>query len=90
MIILDTHVWIWLTDESDRLSSHHKRIIQERRSEGLGISVMSCWEVAKLVELGRLRLSCSVEEWIDEALALPDIQLIEFSSKMGLSSSLCN
>ncbi|NKB71876.1 MAG: DUF2283 domain-containing protein [Candidatus Latescibacteria bacterium] len=56
MIVLDTHVWIWLADNSDRLADHHRRIIRERQSETIGISVISCWEVAKLVEYGRLKL----------------------------------
>ena len=87
MIVLDTHVWIWLTDESERLSDHHKRIIRERRPEGLGISVISCWEVAKLAEYGRLKLACSIEEWMDGALALPELQLIGLTPSIAISST---
>lgn len=47
MIVLDTHVWIWLADESERLTSAHQRKIDEHRASGLGVSAISCWEIAK-------------------------------------------
>ena len=87
MIVLDTHIWIWLANRSERLSDHHRHIIQERQSEGLGISVISCWEVAKLVEYGRLKIACPVEEWIDGALALPDMQLLGLTPRIAISST---
>jgi len=32
---------------------------------------------AKLVEKNRLQLSCAVEEWLDVALAYPNVQLLD-------------
>ena len=87
MIVSDTHIWIWLADGSERLSDHHRRILEEQGSEGIGVSVISCWEVAKLVEYGRLRLACSVEEWIDGALALPQLQLFGLTPRIAISST---
>ena len=54
MIILDTHIWVkWVLDES-QLPSAFCAMIRENESDGLGVSVISWWEVAKLVELKRL------------------------------------
>ncbi len=64
VIILDTHLWIWLADENERLTEDHRDIIEEERRAGLGVSAISCWEVAKLVEYERLKLACPVEEWM--------------------------
>ncbi|MEB3278699.1 MAG: PIN domain-containing protein [Lyngbya sp.] len=61
MIILDTHIWIWWVDENPKLSSQNREIIQSNQASGLGISIISCWEVAKLVEKNRLAFECSVE-----------------------------
>jgi PIN domain nuclease of toxin-antitoxin system len=36
--------------------------------EGIGVSIISCWEVAKLVEYGRLKLPQDVAEWLGVAL----------------------
>ncbi len=61
MILLDTHVWVWWVNESPMGSKDMLRIIQEHQEDGLGVSIISCWEVAKLVERGRLELSTPVE-----------------------------
>lgn len=47
MILLDTHAWIWWVTESPNLSSRARRTIT--RSDELGVSAISCWEVAMLV-----------------------------------------
>ncbi len=87
MIILDTHIWIWLVDEHEKLSAYHAQIIAEHRSDGLGVSAISCWEIAKLVEYGRLNLACDLETWMDAALDLPDIQLIELTPTIAIEST---
>ena len=87
MILLDTHLWIWLADENEHLSEHHRAIIEQARPGGLGVSLISCWEVAKLVECKRLKLACPVEEWMDKALTLPGIQLIELTPRIIIASA---
>jgi hypothetical protein len=67
MIVLDTHIWIWWVDGSARLPKSYHAYIQEKEVQGLGVSSISCWEVAKLVEYQRLTLACPVEEWIEKA-----------------------
>jgi PIN domain nuclease of toxin-antitoxin system len=68
MIVLDTHIWVWWVDESPQLSERHSQLIQANAQCGLGISAISCWEVAKLVEYGRLRLDGSLEEWMEQEI----------------------
>jgi len=58
MIILDTHIWVWWVDDSQQLRDRQRQIIQDNVQNGLGVSAISCWEVAKLVEYGRLELAC--------------------------------
>ena len=87
MILLDTHIWIWLADENERLNDRLKQMISNHRSDGLGISAISCWEVAKLAENDRLNLDCDIEEWMDAALNLPDIQLIELTPRIAIGST---
>ena len=50
MIILDTHIWIWLVHGTPLLSPRQIEEIKRNESDGIGISVISCWEIAKLVE----------------------------------------
>jgi len=87
MILLDTHVWVWLVNESDRLNERHKEIIKNHQGDGLGVSVISCWEVAKLVEYGRLKLTFEVEQWIEGALSFPGIRLIDLTPQIVIAST---
>jgi PIN domain nuclease of toxin-antitoxin system len=51
----------------------HRQIIQARQDDGLGISIYSCWEIAKLVEYGKLELKFSIEDWLEIALSHPNL-----------------
>jgi PIN domain nuclease of toxin-antitoxin system len=57
MIVLDTHIWIWWVDDNTKLTRKYREWIEEYQSQGLGVSIVSCWEVAKLVEKNRLVFS---------------------------------
>ncbi|MBD2559290.1 MULTISPECIES: type II toxin-antitoxin system VapC family toxin [Nostoc] len=87
MIILDTHIWIWWVDDNERLTKKHREYIEEYQSQGLGVSIVSCWEVAKLVEKNRLVFSCSVNEWLETALAYPGIQLLNLTLPIVVNST---
>jgi PIN domain nuclease of toxin-antitoxin system len=87
MILLDTHVWVWLADGSNRISEEHVKKIQRHEKSGLGVSAISCWEVAKLFEYNRLKLACTIEEWMKGALAYPGIQLVKFSPRIAIEST---
>jgi PIN domain nuclease of toxin-antitoxin system len=87
MIILDTHSWVWWVDDNQRLTQQHREWIQEYQSQGLGISIIYCWEVAKLIEVGRLTLSISVEDWLEGALAYPGVQLLDLTIPIVVEST---
>jgi PIN domain nuclease of toxin-antitoxin system len=87
MILLDTHIFIWWIDDSPRLSQRHRQIIQERQDDGLGISIYSCWEIAKLVEYGKLDLKFSIEDWLDIALSHPQLQSIDLTIPIIIKST---
>ncbi|BBD58798.1 hypothetical protein NIES2109_15770 [Nostoc sp. HK-01] len=87
MIILDTHIWIWWVDNNVRLNQTYRNRIEEYQSQGLGISLISCWEVAKLFENHKLAFSISVEEWLTETLAYPGVQLLELTIPIIVEST---
>jgi PIN domain nuclease of toxin-antitoxin system len=87
MIVLDTHIWIWWVHGDEKLTHEYYEYVQEQESQGLGISAISCWEVAKLVEYGRLTLPSSVDEWLDEALAYPGINFLELTPRICVEST---
>lgn len=87
MIVLDTHIWVWWVDDNQRLTQQHRQWIQQYQSQGLGVSIFSCWEVAKLVENNRLDLSRSMSEWLEVALAYPGVQLLNLTLPIVVEST---
>ena len=67
MILLDTHVLLWLITDSERLSSPAKREIQRARKRGdiLAISSISLLEVASLSSKGRIKLAMPLEAFLE-------------------------
>lgn len=87
MIVLDTHIWIWWVHGDPSLTPDRERLIQEHETDGLGLSIISCWEVAKLVERGRLVLPCAVGAWFDQALSYPGVQLLNLTTAIVVDST---
>ena len=56
MIVLDTQAWVWWTNDPSPLSETQRQAISNNESDTIGVSVISCWEIAKLCEYGRLEL----------------------------------
>lgn len=67
MILLDTHVLVWLTAEPARLSKQASSAIRRaNRSGGIAISAITLWELAWLASHGRLQFTGTVEAYLDE------------------------
>lgn len=65
MILLDTHVVIWLAFEPDKLSKRAKEAIRAARLQGgLAIAGISLFELAWLAEKGRVETTLSVESFV--------------------------
>jgi PIN domain nuclease of toxin-antitoxin system len=87
MILLDTHIWIWWVQGDKRLPQLRVKWLTEKEAEGIGISIISCWEVAKLVENNNLQLPCSTDQWFEQALSYPGMQLLELSLPIILDAT---
>ncbi len=85
MMVLDTHIWIWWVGGSTDL--HQKNLEAINNASRLCVSAISCWEVAKLVELNRLTLTLDVLDWLNQALAYPKVQLIPLTTEIIVEST---
>lgn len=65
--LLDTHVFIWLTSEPEKLSPAVREIIEQGSSELL-LSAASGWEVALLWKLGRIELQDPPASFVPAAM----------------------
>jgi PIN domain nuclease of toxin-antitoxin system len=84
---MDTHIWIWWIHGDARLTGRQLQLLQEHEDEGLGISIISCWEVAKLVERKRLTLPLPLADWFDQALGYPGVLLLPLTPPIVIEST---
>ena len=62
MILLDTHVWVWLAMDSKRLSRAALASIRRAlQSGGVSIASISLWELALLFDQRRIRAPGTIE-----------------------------
>lgn len=68
MILVDTHVVLWLAFEPQRLSKKARSAIDDARQhgEGLAISDITLLELATLVGKRRVRLQIGLESFLQE------------------------
>jgi PIN domain nuclease of toxin-antitoxin system len=67
MILLDTHVIVWLASDPGKLSRAATDAIREANREGgTAISAMTLWELAWLMTNGRLDISGTAEAFVEE------------------------
>ncbi len=87
MIVLDTHIWVWWVHDDEHLSQVQREAITANETDVIGVSAISCWEIAKLVEYGRLELPCTLETWFEQALSYPGIQLLALTPEIAIEST---
>ena len=64
MILLDTHVLVWLDQGSDLLGKRARRTIEQlHQKEEVAIASVSFWEIGMLIEKRRLAFKGSLTEW---------------------------
>ena len=87
MIVLDTHIWVWWVHGDERLTRTQAEVIEANETDVIGVSAISCWEIAQLVEYGRPELPCPLEEWFENALSYPGIRLFELTPEIAIEST---
>jgi len=86
--LMDTHVWVWWNARPRRLSRRVRELIADPGAyEELLLSAISPWEFAKLVECGRIGISCDPEAWIEQALQMPRLRLVLLSPRIACRST---
>lgn len=87
MILLDTHVLVWLDAGDSRLGKRALESIDTALGSGeLYVSAISFWEVAMLVNKGRIDMTLEIDVWRGMLL---DNGLVEvpMTGKIGIRSA---
>ena len=75
VIVLDSHIWFWWINlEHNRMPP--AMLAEIERAPRVGVSPVSCFELALAHRRGRLELPQPVREWFALALAGSDVELL--------------
>lgn len=90
MIVLDTHALIWWANGNGQLSRDAKKAIDDvcvTESGIVYVSTISAWEIAMLVNAGRLILTVGIDDWLDMAAAIEKVQFMPVDVAVGVEST---
>ena len=86
-LLLDTHAWVWWLGSSPPLPSRTRALIDLAAGrEAVWVSAISVWEVALLVQRGRLELREPVRTWVSRAQAVAGVRFLPIDPDLALRS----
>jgi PIN domain nuclease of toxin-antitoxin system len=86
VILLDTHIWLWWVHEDMSRWDLIGALEDLYDGEELAVSAISCWEIAKLVEYGRVDLERDLGEWLRDALDPSAIRLLPLTPRIAIEA----
>ena len=82
--LLDTHAWIWWVDQDPRLGARVLAALDALPADRRPlVADVSLWEVAMLVERGRLALDVPLREWLDAAAHPRSVRVVPVSPQIA-------
>lgn len=87
LTFLDTHAWVWWVIQDGRLSKQALTAIRNAIArEGVWISAISIWEVAKKVEKKQLVLDRPFRQWLEMATSTNGLFVAELTNAVLVES----
>lgn len=87
LILLDTHVLVWLDSGDGRLGKACRARIEEAHGEGeVAVSAISFWEVAMQVDRGRIELGVPVNSWRSDLLGA-GLREVPVDGEIGIAAA---
>lgn len=88
-LAFDTHTLIWWLTGHERLTTAQAAAVRraEARGDRVGVPAICFWEIAKLVERGRLELDLPVDDLFDEIADHPSVRVLELTPRIALEST---
>lgn len=77
-LLLDTHIALWLDSGNERLRASTRTLIDSSWQTGgtILLSAVSVWEIALLVDTGRIDLDLPVEAWVSRFIERPGVAAV--------------
>jgi len=77
-VLIDTHIFIWYVQNSEKLTNSVAKLINNGRNEIL-LSTVSIWEIAIKQSIGKLNLGVPYANFIREQMSLNKMELLPIS-----------
>lgn len=77
-LLLDTHIVLWLDSGDERLRLATRALIDQCWQAGgtICLSAVTVWEIALLVDTGRVELDVPTQTWVERFATRPGIELV--------------
>lgn len=85
MVLLDTHIFVWLYENQTRLSPD--AIVAMKQADTMGISTITLWEIGMLFQKERLQFSRSLTNWFEHTCNAPKIRLLQITPQVAVCVS---
>jgi PIN domain nuclease of toxin-antitoxin system len=91
-LLLDTHIALGLDSGNEHLRSATRSLIDDCWQNGgtIRLSAVSVWEIALLVDLGRIQLDLPIESWFDRFVRRPGIEPTSLGARAATHSYRLN
>lgn len=88
MIVLDTHALIWWVNSDQRLSAMAIKAIDAELSAGgtVLVSAISAWEIAMLIDKGRLALTMDLDDWLKTVATIEGLTFVPVDTELSVQS----
>ena len=87
MIVLDTHTMVWWVSGDPLLSKRARTAIEREQPDGdIIVSSISAWEIAMLVERGKLVLSMDVGSWLSTVAQIDAVRFLPVEVEVATKS----
>lgn len=84
-IVLDTHALLWWHAKSDRLSAKALRAIND--ASVVIVSPISFWEIAMLVQKGRVALDRPTDIWVSDFQSTDRIEISQLTPAIAVAAA---
>ena len=88
-LLLDTHIWVWITLAPEQLSTRVARQLAKTENE-IWLSAVSVWELRLLHDKGRLKLMPEPVSWIKDSVTRLNIREAPLTFEIALAISSLN
>lgn len=89
LIVLDTHALIWWVSGDARLAPTARNSIEDTLAGGgqVLVSAISAWELAMLVQRGRIALAMELDEWLRAVESIEGVSLVPVTAQVAAQSA---